>query len=24
MKDGLGGYVHYANEIPRYHHYFWK
>ena len=24
MKDGLGGYVHYTNEIPRYHHYFWK
>jgi peptide/nickel transport system substrate-binding protein len=24
MKKGLGGYVHYANEIPRYHHYYWE
>jgi ABC-type transport system substrate-binding protein len=24
MSSDLGGYVHYANEIPRYHNYYWK
>ena len=24
MKKELGGYVHYANEIPRYNHYYWE
>jgi peptide/nickel transport system substrate-binding protein len=24
MSSDLAGYVHYANEIPRYHNYYWK
>ena len=24
MSKDVGGYVHYTNEIPRYHNYFWK